>query len=146
MYSRNHAALSAALGVGILLVAPPRAHPIALVAYVVAVGVGIDFDHFVVARFNTGSWKNARRVLRSPERAFVDQESIFDVGDLWPEQRLFSHLLLGGVAVAGLWPVSPYWAGVTAAALYVHLLADVYADLRKREEHVEEAARELRSA
>lgn len=146
MYSRNHAVLSAVLGVGILLVAPPPAHPLALVGFVVAVGVGIDFDHFVVARLHTGSWKNVRRIVRDPARVFLDQEAIFDVGDLWPEQRLFSHLVIGGIAVTGLWWASPYWAGVTAITLYVHVVADVYADLRKREEHVEEAAKELRSA
>lgn len=122
--------MSLVVGVAIVLVAPPPVHPALVVAIVVAVGVGIDVDHFVLAGVLTGSTKNLRRVLRDPSIAVVGQEAIFDDEDLTEEQRLLSHVVIAGVAVAGLWFVSRYWALVVAVTLYAHVLADLYADVR----------------
>lgn len=131
MYSRGHALLSLLLGVAIVLVAPSPVHPAIVVAVVVAVGVGIDFDHFVLAAIQTDATKNLRRVLREPSIVLFDQEAIFDAGDLTATQRLLSHVVIAGLAVGGLWFVSRYWAFVVALTLYLHVLADLYADVRK---------------
>lgn len=130
MYSRGHAVLSVLVGVAIVLVAPPPVHPAVVVAVALLVGVGIDFDHFVLAAALSGSSKNVRRVLRRPTMAILAQDEIFDEGDLTEEQRLLSHVVVTGVAVAGLWLVAPYWALVVGVTLYVHVLADLYADVR----------------
>lgn len=147
MNSRQHALHAAVLAVVLLVVAPPPAHPLFLVGFVLFVGVGIDADHFLIARVNTGSWNNLRRVIRNPRLVFFDQSSIFDTLDVWAEDRLISHLLLGGTGVIFFWVVGqPYWAGVAAATLYIHLLADVYDDQRNRERKAMEKANALDSS
>lgn len=141
MNSRQHAIHAAVLAVALLVVAPPPAHPFLLVGFVLFVGVGIDADHFLIARANTGGWENLRRVMRNPRLVLFDQSAIFDTLDVWAEDRLLSHLLLGGIGVILLWLLGrPYWAGVAAAVLYTHLLADVYDDRRTREQRAFEKA------
>ena len=130
MYSRDHAILSlliAAAGLAVLDL--PFSWPVALVVALVA-GVGIDFDHFVVAALVTGSSKNVRRVLGNPTLVIVGQDRIFDAGDLTEEQRLLSHVVIAGVAVTALWFPARYWAFVVAVTLYAHVLADLVADVR----------------
>jgi len=133
MNSRDHALLSLVLAGGIVLAVPPPTHPAVLVAVVLGVGVGIDLDHFALALANTGSTKPVRRVIRRPSIALLDQRAIFDDGDLTPAQRLLSHVVVGGVGVAGLWLASRYWALVVAVTIYVHVLADLYADVTNLE-------------
>lgn len=141
MYSRDHALLSALLGVALALGAPQSAYPALLWLYVVGLGVGIDLDHFLIARLNTGTWESARRCLREPSTVLFDQQSIFDDFAVWRDQRLLSHVLLGGALVGGLWWLHRYWAVATAATLYVHVLADLYSDVRSRTSYIKEAAR-----
>lgn len=131
MYSRGHALISLVVGVAIGLLTHPPVHPALVVAVVLAVGVGIDFDHFLVAALLTGSTKNLQRILRDPTLAVFGQDRIFDEGDLTEEQRLLSHVVIAGVVVAGLWFVAPYWAFVVGLALYAHVLADLYDDVRR---------------
>jgi len=130
VYSRAHAVLSVLTGVCLVgLTRPPD--PLVVVAVAVGVGVGIDFDHFAIAWLNTGSAKNVRRVLTEPRLAVTEQTALFDDGDLTAPQRLLSHVLLGGVAVTALWLVAlDYWALVVGASLYVHVVADLYADIQ----------------
>lgn len=141
MYSRNHAAISALLAVPILLAHEPPAHPVLVAVVVVAVGVGIDFDHFLIAWLNTGSTRSVRRVLANPRLAFVDQGAIFDVDEVTREQRLLSHALIGGTVTGALcfaapyWSSATYWAVVVAVTLYVHVVADLYADVRAPPRH-----------
>ena len=92
------------------------------------VGVGIDFDHFLVARLNTGSWASLRRALAHPATMVFDQAAIFAEDDLWAIQRLLSHVVIAGAAVAVLVAVSPYLAAFTALVCYVHVLADLLRD------------------
>lgn len=132
MYSRGHAAVAAAVGIPVAAFAPPDHSPVLLWAFVVLLGVGIDVDHFLVARLERGDWTNARRCLRDPSLVFGDQTDIFDAGDLYRDQRLLSHHLIGGALVAVLWPVAPYWALAAAVAVYTHVLADLYSDARTR--------------
>lgn len=136
MYSRTHGLLSVLVGVLVVVLAPaPVEYPFLVVAYATALGVGIDLDHFLVARVNRGDWVNARRCLRDPRLAVADQAAIFDAGDLWRDQRLLSHCVLGGLATAGLWVVDPFWAGLTALTVYVHVVADLISDVRTRERY-----------
>jgi hypothetical protein len=97
------------------------------------VGVGIDLDHFLIARVNAGDWSAVRRCLRRPRIVFVEQEAIFETLDVLVLERLLSHVVIGGVVVLGLALASPYLAGVTAAVLYAHLLADLIWDNRRFE-------------
>jgi hypothetical protein len=140
VYSRDHALLSAVLGLAVAGLAPPDASPALLWLYVVGLGVGIDVDHFLVARLERGDWRNLRRCLADPSRVLLDQPSIFEAGDLWRDQRLLSHALVGGALVAALWPVADYWALATAAALYVHVVADLYHDARTRADYLRRGA------
>lgn len=137
MYSRNHAVFSALVGLPVAIGAPGAHRPVLLWAYVVVVGVGIDVDHFVIARLNRGDWTNLWRCVRDPSRPFLAQETIFDRGDVWRDQRLLSHLVLGGLLVGGLWPLDWYWAFATALAVYTHVLSDLYSDGRTRDRYLE---------
>ena len=139
MYSRAHALLSAAIGIPLAVGASGVPASASLWGYVLLLGVGIDLDHFVIGRINRGDWTNARRCLRNPAQIFLDQSTIFDSGDIWRDQRLLSHLLIGGVLTVGLWTVHPYWAFVTAVTVYTHVLADLYSDARTRDEYFEKS-------
>jgi hypothetical protein len=99
-----------------------------VVGYAAVVGVGIDFDHFLVARLNAGDWAALRRCLRRPRIVLVDQEAIFEPLEVNPVERLLSHVVIAGALVGGLWPVSPYVAWLTGVVLYAHLLGDLVAD------------------
>lgn len=138
MYSRNHALLSALVGVPVAVGLPEVHRPVLLWAYVLVVGVGIDLDHFLIGRLNRGDWTNVRRCVRDPSRVFLSQESIFDRGDVWRDQRLLSHLVLGGVLVGGLWPLARPWSLATALAVYTHVLADLYSDAATRDRYLDE--------
>jgi len=135
MYSRNHAVLSAVVALPVA-VGAPTGHSLGLWIYMVAVGVGIDADHFLVARLNRGDWKNTRRCIQNPSLLLSGQTAIFDPGDLWRDQRLLSHLLIGGFLVVAVWPLHRYWAFGTAVTVYTHLVADLYSDMGTREEYM----------
>lgn len=134
MYSRNHAVVSALVGVPVAIGAPDGAQ-LAVWLYMIVVGVGIDADHFVVARLNSGDWTNVRRCLEQPSLLLNGQDAIFDWGDLWRDQRLLSHLVIGGVLVSGLWWIDPYWAFATAVTVYAHCIADLYSDMQTRDDY-----------
>ncbi|GGO01062.1 MULTISPECIES: hypothetical protein [Haloarcula] len=132
MYSRDHAILSVLAGLVLVAVTTPPVHPVAVVVVAVALGVGIDFDHFLVAYLNTGSAESTRRVLRDPRVVVTGQDDIFEEADLSKSQRLLSHVLIAGALVTALWLASaPYWALVVGVTLYVHVVADLYADARE---------------
>lgn len=97
--------------------------------YAAVVGVGIDFDHFLVARLNTGEWTAVRRCLRDPRIVFTDQNAIFEEGDVGTLRRLLSHVVLAGLAVVGLLAVDVFLAVFTAVVLYAHLLSDLVWDV-----------------
>lgn len=106
----------------------PRA--LLLVGYAAVVGVGIDLDHFLLARLNDGDWRAARRCLSDPRIVFLDQDCIFRTGEVGTLPRLLSHVLLAGAFVGLLVVVAPGLAVFTAVILYLHVLADLYADNR----------------
>nr|WP_306060071.1 hypothetical protein [Natronococcus sp. AD5] len=104
-----------------------------VVAYGTAVGVFIDLDHFVIARFKTGTWDPLRFSLVNPFAAFTDQDRIFDRGDVGALTRLLSHLMLTGILVPALALASVSLAVITAVVLYAHVVADVAWDVRRLE-------------
>lgn len=116
----------------VLSPAPPSLPAWALLAWAAAVGVGVDFDHLLVARLNSGDWSALRRLLHNPSIVVLDQDAIFD-DDLWARQRLLSHHVLGGFLVAALVPASVPLAAFTALILYAHVLADLVHDNRRLE-------------
>ncbi|MDT3437005.1 hypothetical protein [Haloarcula sp. 1CSR25-25] len=128
MYSRDHAIVSVAVGAAGVATLPVPLPWWAAVGYAAVVGVAIDFDHFAVARLETGDWAALRRCLRNPEIVLLDQDEIFGPQDLWPLQRLLSHHLIGGTVVFGLWLVSEPLALFTAVVLYAHVLGDLVWD------------------
>jgi hypothetical protein len=136
MYSKSHLLISLVVGAAVaLLTGQPPTLAAASVAYAAALGVGIDVDHFLVARLNTGNWDALLGVVRNPRRVVFDQRNIFDEDeDMTRLQRLLSHVVLGGVLVAVLYPLSAYAAVLSAVVLYVHVLCDLYQDVRDEAE------------
>jgi len=131
IYSRDHFLLSVAVGLAAGLYAGlDLLTGLGWVAFAAVVGVGIDFDHFLVAWYNTGDPRAIRYCLRNPRAVFVDQGSIFHEYELGKLDRLLSHMLIGGPLVAGLWVLSPTLALLAAATLYVHVVADLVQDIR----------------
>lgn len=137
MYSRGHAVLSGVIGIPLAFGTTGGAAAVLLWGYVMVVGVGIDVDHFVIGRLNRGDWTNVRRCIENPTRIFLEQSELFDSGDIWRDQRLLSHLLIGGVLTTGMIVLSAYWALATAVTVYTHLLADLYSDIQTRDEYLE---------
>ncbi|AEH37217.1 hypothetical protein [Halopiger xanaduensis] len=113
-----------------------------IVAYAVALGVFIDLDHFLIARFKTGSWDAVRFCLSNPTAAVADQDRIFGRGDVGVLSRLLSHLLLAGILVSLLALASVPLAILTGAVLYVHIVCDVIWDIWRLDHHADAAANE----
>jgi hypothetical protein len=131
MNSIRHALISLLVAGLALAVTTPPVSAAAVVAISVGVGVGIDFDHFLLARWG-GDWSAVRRCLRDPRILLFDQGAIFADGEVGAVRRLLSHVVIGGVAVPLVWLTSPYVAGLVAASLYGHVLADLIATTRDR--------------
>ncbi|KTG11170.1 hypothetical protein AUR64_05535 [Haloprofundus marisrubri] len=100
-----------------------------VLVYSAIIGVGIDFDHFLVARVNTGSWHAARDCLRNPTRVFAGQDEIFEDGEVGTLRRLLSHVVIVGLLIPVLAVVSLPLALLTAVVLYGHLLSDLIWDV-----------------
>ena len=130
MRSGAHAVISLVVaGLALALTDPPFAAPV-VVGVALAVGLGVDLDHFVLAWWRTGGLDPVFRCLRDPRILFVEQDAIFEDGDVGAINRLLSHAVIGGVAVPLCRVVSPYLAGLVGVALYAHLLADLWATSR----------------
>ncbi|MDS0260047.1 hypothetical protein NDI56_11645 [Haloarcula sp. S1CR25-12] len=131
IYSRDHFLLSVAVGLAAGLYAGlDLLTGLGWVAFAAAVGVGIDFDHFLVAWYNTGDPRAIRYCLRHPRAVFTDQGSIFEPYEISKLDRLLSHMLIGGPLVAALWVPAPALAVLAAVTLYVHVVADLAQDIR----------------
>jgi len=131
IYSRDHFLLSVAVGLAAGLYAGlDLLTGLGWIVLAAVVGVGIDFDHFLVAWYNTGDPRAIRYCLRNPRAVFLDQESIFHEYELGKLDRLLSHMLIGGPLVAALWVLAPPLALLAAASLYAHVVADLYQDIR----------------
>lgn len=129
IYSKHHflVSLSAGLLLGIYLF-DSLAWVGTTALYACLLGVGIDVDHFVIARYNRGDWSAVTQCLRNPARVFTNQQEIFDANDVRPAERVLSHLLISGGLLVVLWFIAPIWAFVSGVVLYLHLLSDAVAD------------------
>jgi len=147
MYSREHALLSLAVGLaGVWALSLPDVVPWwAGLAWAIVVGVGIDFDHFLVARLVSGDWSALRRLLQNPLLPLTDPAGVFADDDLWAIQRLFSHVVIAGGLVGGLWLWHQSFAVFTAVVLYAHLLSDLAWDNYRLEEYQRRHAEYVRS-
>ncbi len=126
MYSREHALLSLPVGAGAVAMG---IGPLVAVPWALAVGVGIDLDHFLVARLVDGDWAALTDGLREPRRLVVDQDALFVDSGMDRLDRLLSHAVLGGVGVGLVLPLAPDLAVLTGVTLYVHVLADLVWDV-----------------
>ena len=80
MHSKKHAVFSAVIGI---LFAVRYRRPV-LFVIAVAAGVGIDFDHFLLAWYDHNDLRGARRAIENPNYVFKDQ------GKLFAEEASFS--------------------------------------------------------
>ena len=140
MRSTHHFAISVALGALVSFLLDLPVSPVLAVGYAAVLGVGIDLDHFLVARYNTGDWDAVRTCLRNPRVVLVDQDAIFDDDAIWPVERLFTHVVAMGAIVVGLAVVAPPLALLSAVVLYGHLLSDLLWDVWRHDEYLELAA------
>lgn len=135
MHSREHLATSLVAGLALVQFVETPLGPVGTVAFAGLLGVVVDLDHFLIARFRTGSWGPLRRAVTSPRRAFIDQDELFDAGDVGERTRLLSHVLVASLLVAGFLVTWPSLAIVVAVVLSVHIGADLLWDaLRARDE------------
>ncbi|MFC6724189.1 hypothetical protein ACFQE1_07330 [Halobium palmae] len=129
MYSKHHFLISVVVA-ALVSVLTTSAYPWWLLLTVAAVvGVGIDFDHFLVAAAKTGGWDPIRRCLRDPRIVLFDQGEIFEEGEVGVTNRLLSHVVIAGLLVGALAVVDPFLAAFVALVLYFHLLADLVWDV-----------------
>ena len=128
MLSKHHLLLSIAAGAALVPLLPAVYPWWFVVGFATALGVGVDFDHFLVARLNQGDWSATVRGLRNPRLVFFDQTNLFPEDALWARQRLLSHAIIGSVLVGGLLLVAPWVALVAAVTLWVHFVADLLWD------------------
>lgn len=132
MRSRHHAPISALVGVALAgTVASTLPGPV-VVGYATLAGTAIDLDHFLIARYRTGSWRHLRRCLADPRMALLDQAEIFERGEVGAWTRLGTHAVLIATLTAVLVAVSAALALVTAVVLVVHVGCDVAWDLWRR--------------
>lgn len=137
MYTRNHAILSAIVGVPVAMGGTDIQTQVLIWVYFVLLGTVIDFDHFVIARFNSGNWRHLIESIRNPSQLFFDQTAIFEPGDLYRDQRLFTHHIILGFVTVITWFISPFLTFASAVAIYIHILADLYADMKTRRQYIE---------
>lgn len=132
MRSRHHAPISALVGVALAGTAASTLPGPLVVGYATLAGTAIDLDHFLIARYRTGSWRHLRRCLVDPRMALLDQAEIFERGEVGAWTRLGTHAVLITTLTAVLVAVSPGLALVTAVVLVVHVGCDVAWDLWRR--------------
>ncbi len=129
MHSRHHFPISLAVGAALAVtLETPLPWPV-LLAGAGLLGTAIDLDHFLVARLRTGSWRHFRRCLADPRMALLDQDEIFEEGDVGTVTRLGTHLAITAGLVAALVRVDRSLAVAAAVVLAVHIASDVLWDL-----------------
>lgn len=128
MLSKHHLLLSIATGAALVFLVPPAYSWWVVVGFATVLGVGIDVDHFLIARLNQGDWRATVRGIRNPRLLFFDQANLFPEDALWARQRLLSHAIIGSLVVAALVLVAPWMALIAAVTLWVHFVSDIVWD------------------
>jgi hypothetical protein len=109
-----------------------------LVVGMTALGVFVDFDHFLIAMHNSGSVRALRWSLAHPVKALVAQDEIFEATEVWPLERLLSHAVIAGGLVGGA--LAAGFDGLAVASgvvLYVHVLSDLAWDVSRQDRYHE---------
>ncbi|MFT4932951.1 MAG: hypothetical protein ACI91T_002854 [Natronomonas sp.] len=125
MRSRHHFPISVGVGLALAAVIDTPVPWVVTVAFAGLLGTFVDLDHFVIARVRTGSWDALTRCLADPRMALLDQDEIFDPGDVGSAARLATHVLITVALVALLAGPAPGLAVVAGVVLVVHILSDV---------------------
>lgn len=131
MRSSHHFVISALVGVALALAVETPLPAVALVGGAALLGTFVDLDHFLIARVRTGSWEPFVRCLRRPRMALLEQDGIFETGDVGARTRLVSHAVITVVLVGALATIVPSLALATGTVLAVHIACDVAWDLRR---------------
>lgn len=138
MYSKHHLVLSVLAGVALVPFVDTPLSAAGVVIGAAVLGVGVDLDHFLVARYNAGSWRALRECVREPSLVFLAQDDIFEPGEVWPVERLLTHVAFAGALVAGLYATGFVDLAVVAGVvLYVHVLADLAWDVHRHDAFLE---------
>jgi hypothetical protein len=87
--------------------------------------VGIDLDHFLVAWYNAGEPRAIRAGLANPRRLFLEQDALFEEGEISSHERLLTHVVIAGLVTPVAWFPSPTLGLVTGLTLYAHVLSDL---------------------
>lgn len=133
MESINHFKISAILSPVAVAALFGTSNPISfliLSIYGLALGVLIDLDHFIWARYNHGHWNHFIEALESPFTTMKDNAEVME-NALGEKQRYASHF-----AILVLGTVIAYVAGANLAALTstmlgAHIVCDTYASYQE---------------
>lgn len=101
-----------------------------LAVYGLSIGVLIDLDHFLWARYNHGHWDHLKDALRAPKTAMEENAEIMD-GALGEAQRYTSHFVILVLGTGLAYFAGPKLAALTLIMLSSHILSDVYASYRE---------------
>ncbi len=101
-----------------------------LAVYGLAIGVLIDLDHFLWARYNHGHWDHLKDALRAPKTTMKENAEIMD-GALGEAQRYTSHFVILVLGTGLAYFAGPQLAALTLIMLSSHILSDVYASYRE---------------
>lgn len=129
MYSKHHLVISLVVGaIGTGIVAPDSPPAWVLVSAAGAIGVLIDLDHFVIARWNTGDWGAVKRCLASPRLVVVDQSRIFRATDVRSHQRILTHVVLTAAIIAVTGVLDTELMIIAGLVLLAHIGSDIIWD------------------
>jgi len=103
-----------------------------LAIYGLALGVLIDLDHFLWARYNHGHWNHLRDALKAPRTTMEENAEIMD-GALGEAQRYSSHFVIMVLATGIAYFGGANLAALTLIMLVSHILTDLYASYRDDE-------------
>lgn len=101
-----------------------------LAVYGLSIGVLIDLDHFLWARYNHGHWDHLKNALRAPKTTMEENAEIMD-GALGEAQRYTSHFVILVLGTGLAYFAGPQLAALTLIMLSSHILSDVYASYRE---------------
>lgn len=104
-----------------------------LIVFMTAVTAGtlIDLDHFVLDRFNRGSWRKLQKSLENPLKTVFSNQEVLGSNWLPPNQRLKSHTGELGLAIILYTLIPVHLTLVICISVAVHLLLDITGDVRE---------------
>ncbi len=128
MESFKHFIVSTAASVPLawLLIGPGNLAAFVLLSiYGIITGVLIDLDHFLIARYNSGSWKHLSGALRNPLATFMGTRKTFE-GNVRAEERLWTHTAILLVSTPLVFLLDRNLAIINLVAILLHIAADLW--------------------